>query len=55
MFYHFMYKLKCTNPAHYVKQARSGFNFAPVLVIRLRKSLFHSVSRVRKKVKRKTQ
>lgn len=53
MFYHFMYKLKCTNPAHYVKQAGSGFIFAPVLVISLRKSSFYSVSE--KKVKRKTQ
>lgn len=49
-----MYKLKCTNPAHYVKQARSGFIFAPVLVISIRKSSFNSVTRVRKKnVKRK--
>lgn len=49
MFYHFMYKLKYTNPAHYVKQAGSGFIFAPVLVISLRKSSFYSVFKGPKK------
>lgn len=50
-----MYKLKCTNPAHYVKQAGSGFIFAPVLVMSTQKFILFCFKGPKKKVKRKTQ